>query len=149
MGKLVYVLMVVLGGVLNGIQAPVNSALSKKIGGFEGAFTSFFFGTAILALVALFFGKGDLRGVLSVPKWQMMGGLLGAYFVTAMILAVPKIGVASAIFAAVIGQLVIGLVIDNFGIFGVQRIPFDGYRLMGIIFMITSLLLIFKGSFSS
>lgn len=149
MVRLAYILMVVLGGVVSGIQAPINSALSKKIGGLEGAFTSFFFGTAILALVVLFFGKGDLRGVLSVPKWQLVGGFFGAYLVTAMILAIPKIGVASAIFAAVIGQLVIGIVIDNFGFFGVQRIPFDGYRLLGIVLMITSLLLIFKGSYSS
>lgn len=147
--KLAYFLMVVLGGLLSGIQAPVNSALSKKIGNFEGALTSFFFGTAILAVVVLVFGKGDLRGVLTVPKWQLVGGFLGAYFVTAMILAVPKIGVAAAIFAAIVGQMVMGIVIDNFGFFGVQRIPFDTYRLVGIILMTVSLLLIFKGSFSS
>ncbi|MDI6879243.1 MAG: DMT family transporter [Desulfitobacteriaceae bacterium] len=147
--KLVYVLMVILGGMLNGVQAPINSALSKKVGGFEGALTSFFFGTAILALVVLILGKGDLRGILTVPKWQLIGGFLGAFFVTAMIIAVPRLGVAGAIFASVIGQLVMGMVIDNFGFFGVQRIPFDGYRLLGGVLMITSLLLIFRGNFSS
>jgi len=149
MVKFVYVLMVILGGFLNGVQAPINSALSKKVGSIEGALTSFFFGTAILLIATVVFGKGDLKGLLIVPRWELLGGLLGAYFVTAMIIAVPRIGVAAAIFSAIAGQLVMGIIVDNFGWFGVQRIPFDISRLLGILLMIVSLLLIFKGSLSS
>jgi transporter family-2 protein len=84
----------------------------------------------------------------SVPKWQLIGGLLGSVFVTAMILAVPKIGVAAAIFGAIIGQLVMGLVIDHFGFFGVQRIHLDWNRLLGVVFMLTALFFIFRGNLS-
>jgi transporter family-2 protein len=148
MVKLFYLLLPIIGGILAGLQAPINAGLGRKIGGFEGAFVSFFVGTLFLTFILLFFGKGQILNVFSVPKWQLFGGLLGAVFVTAVILAVPNIGVATTILGAIVGQLVIGLVIDHFGFFGVQRIPFDWNRTVGIMLMLSALFFIFRGNLS-
>ncbi|TLS36567.1 DMT family transporter [Pseudalkalibacillus caeni] len=131
----------------SGIQAPINGALGKKVGGFEGAFVSFFIGTVFLAFIVTFFGRGQLGNVFSVPKWQLIGGFVGALFVTAVILAVPNIGVAMAIFATIVGQMIISMVIDHFGFFGTRPIPINWNRVLGFVFMLAALFFIYRGSF--
>jgi transporter family-2 protein len=149
MGKLFYVFLTLLGGLMIGFQAPINSSLGRKIGGLEGAFVSFLIGTVVLFLVVIFFGKGNMLNITSVTRWQLLGGILGAVFVTVIILSVPHIGVASAILATIMGQLLVGLIIDHFGFFGVQRIAFDWNRLVGVFLLLSALYFIFRGNFSS
>lgn len=102
--KIWFVFLALIGGVLGGIQAPVNSQLGRKIGAIEASFVSFFIGTIFLLLLTIFFGKGNLINLPTVPKWQLIGGFLGASFVTFIILAVPNIGVALSIISLIIGQ---------------------------------------------
>jgi transporter family-2 protein len=61
--KLIYLVLPVLGGLMAGIQAPINAGLGKKVGGFEGAFISFFIGTLFLAFIFIFLGKGNILNV--------------------------------------------------------------------------------------
>lgn len=144
--KWVYMLLALVGGMMAGTQAPINGSLGRKIGSLEGAFTSFFVGLLFLTFFTLFFGKGQLVNVFHVPKWNLLGGLLGAVFVTIMIVSVPKVGAASAIFAAIAGQMIISLIIDHFGLFAVQKIPTNGNRLLGLAFMLLALFFIHRGS---
>lgn len=132
-----------------GIQSSINGALGKRIGVYESSFFSFLVGTVVLLAVVLIFGKGSLSGLSGIPKWQLIGGVLGAFIVTSMIISVPKIGVASAVFAVMLGQMMISIIIDNFGLFNVPVIPFDLYRLLGVMLMIVGLMLIFKGNYAA
>ncbi|WP_420490572.1 DMT family transporter [Neobacillus drentensis] len=141
-----YLLLAIIGGTLIGTQAGINGVLGKKIGVIEGSFVSFFIGTIILLLLAIFMGKGDLLKVTTVPKWQLFGGVLGAGYVTIMVAVVPRIGVASAITAVIVGQLLISVTLDHFGIFIKHPIPIDGYRITGLVLLLISLFLIFKGN---
>jgi transporter family-2 protein len=147
--KLLYIILALLGGMMGGIQAPINGSLGKKIGSIEGAFTSFFVGTLFLTLLALFFGKGQITHLFQVPKWNLIGGMLGALFVTFVIISVPNVGVALTIFAAITGQVIISIIIDHFGLFGVQKIPMNANRLLGLGFMLAALFFLYRGSVSS
>ncbi|NLI90848.1 MAG: DMT family transporter [Peptococcaceae bacterium] len=149
MNKIIYVILMVLSGWAFGIQSSINSSLGKRIGVYESSFFSFALGTAALLLVVLFFGKGNLPGIMQVPKWQLIGGLLGAFIVTSMVSAVPNIGAASAVFAIMLGQIMISMIIDHFGLFNVPVIHFNLYRLVGVVLMIAGLLFIFKGNLTS
>lgn len=146
MMKWVYMLLALVGGMMAGTQAPINGSLGKKIGSLEGAFISFFVGLLFLTFLTLFFGKGQLGNVFHVPKWNLLGGLLGAVFVTIMIVTVPKTGAATAIFAAIAGQMIASLIIDHFGWFGVQKIPINTNRLFGLLLMVLALFFIHRGS---
>lgn len=72
----IYVLLAIIGGISLGVQAGINGVLGKRIGVIEGSFVSFFIGTIILLLLVIFMGKGDLLKVTTLPKWQLLGGLL-------------------------------------------------------------------------
>ncbi len=149
MNKVYFVLLMIISGWMFGVQSSINGALGKRIGVFESSFFSFLLGTVVLLFVVIFFGKGNFWTFTEVPKWQLIGGLLGVFIVTSTILAVPNIGVASAVFAIMLGQIMISIVIDHFGLFNVPVIPFDLLRLTGVVLMIAGLFLIFKGNLSS
>ncbi len=146
MDKIIFVLLAVISGCMFGMQASVNGALGKRIGVYESSFISVLTSTIILLILLFLFGKGNLTAVKEVPKWQLLGGIFGAIIVTAMVISVPRIGGASAVFAVIFGQMCVSLIIDHYGLFEIPVMKFDGYRFAGIIFMLIGLVLIFKNN---
>lgn len=139
--KLIYSLLAIAGGLALGIQAVVNGGLGKRVGTMEASFISFFIGTAALFFLVLFFGKGNLLAISEVPKGQLIGGLLGVFYVYIMVLVSPKIGVASTLIAVMAGQLLMGSFIDHFGLFGGERYPLDGKKIATLVLMFASIYL--------
>ncbi|TDL34888.1 DMT family transporter [Jeotgalibacillus sp. S-D1] len=139
--KWIYLLLAVVGGIAVGIQAVVNGGLGKRIGIIEASFMSFLIGTAALFFVVLFFGKGNFLAISEVPKGQLIGGLLGAFYVLIMVMTVPKIGVTAAFFSIIAGQIFISVIIDHFGLFGGQTFPLDAKKAAALLLMIGSIYL--------
>lgn len=121
-----------LAGAIVAVQSPINASLGKKIGGIEATTVSFVVGLLLAIILTFTIGKGNLRELTQVKFWELTGGLLGVVFVTCMLLAVPKIGVATAMIATFTGQLMMGFVVDHFGWFGVPAQPFDLKRAMSV-----------------
>ncbi|KMJ58706.1 membrane protein [Bacillus sp. LL01] len=144
--KIWFVLLALFGGILGGIQAPINSQLGRKIGSLEASLVSFFIGTVFLLFLSIFFGRGNMLHVTNVPKWQLVGGFLGACFVTFVIIAVPKVGVALTIISVIVGQMIISLVIDHFGLFGTTKIAVNSQRIIGVLLMLLALHFIYRGT---
>ncbi|MFC4766457.1 DMT family transporter [Effusibacillus consociatus] len=142
--KWVMMVLAVLGGMAVGTQAGINGILGKKIGTLEGALVSFAIGTLSLSIVAIFLGKGNILGAFSVPKWQLTGGLLGAFYVFVMVLVVPQLGAASTIIAIIAGQLLATSIIDHFGLIGAKQIPMDWQRAAGLVLMAAAIILFNK-----
>ncbi|MFD3446652.1 DMT family transporter [Microbacteriaceae bacterium 4G12] len=137
-------LLALLSGLALGVQAAINGGLGKRLGALEGAFVSFAVGTIALLVLVLSFGKGNIGTFTQVPKWQLTGGLLGAFYVAVSVMVVPRIGVATTLTAIILGQLCMGAVIDHFALFGGRHIPFDGKRLMGLVLLGGALYLFYK-----
>lgn len=130
--KLLLPLVAVLAGAAMALQGQVNGGLGKKVGVLEASFISFGVGTLALFFLVIFFGSGDVLAVLSVPKWQLIGGLLGAFYVAVSVFIVPRIGVATTFMAVIAGQVILGAIIDHFGLFGGVRIPLDIKKIIAI-----------------
>ena len=137
--KLLLPLLAVLSGAAMALQGQINGGLGKKVGVLEASFISFGVGTLALFFIVVFFGSGDILAVLTVPKWQLIGGLLGAFFVVMSVFIVPKIGVATTFMAVIAGQIILGAIIDHFGLFGGQRIPLDAKKIIAIGLLFISL----------
>ncbi len=142
--KVISVLLVVIGGFAVALQAIINGELSKKIGVIESSLITFAGGAFILALLTVFFGTGKLFIAATVPRWQLIGGVLGVIVMATIIVGVVKLGAAVTIFASIAGQLALSIVVDNYGLFGVIRVPFGWQRLLGILLMIAALVLILR-----
>ncbi len=136
------VLMMIAGGAMMSFQAPINAALRNHVGMWEASLVSFSVGTLALLVVVFLSGKGSLGNLRQVAWWQLLGGLIGAVFVTATLIAAPKIGVTGMIVATLAGNMVAALLIDRFGWVGITARPIDVPRIAGVLLMVVSMLLI-------
>jgi transporter family-2 protein len=133
----------VAGGVALATQAPINAALARAAGGpLFAAAISFMVGLALLLAVAAARGAApSLSGLAAAPWWAWTGGLLGAYYVTAVILSTPALGALTVVAAAVLGQLLGALLLDATGAFGLATQPVTLQRLAAVALVLAGLLL--------
>lgn len=111
---------VALGGAAIAVQAPINAALGRGLGGpVPAAAVSFGVGFLVLMAISLLQGNGGayLR-LTSVPAWTLLGGLLGAWYVFTAVWGVSSLGVVTLVAALVFGQMAAALVIDATGALG-------------------------------
>lgn len=133
-------------GCLVGMQAPINSRLGKTVGSVQAATFSFLVGTALLLLIASFVngGLGRLGQVRDVPWWALVGGLLGAVYVTVALIAVRTLGASGLTAVVITGQLAISVVIDRFGLFGLARQHIDASRIVGLLLLVAGVVLVVR-----
>ena len=128
------VLLTALAGGLVALQAPINSMLGRSIGTFQASFVSFTIGTLALALIAGLAkgGFGDVGEARHLPWYYLTGGLLGAAYVTTVLVTVRSLGAGGVVAATIAGQLTLGVIIDQLGILGVARQPVTVARIAGV-----------------
>ena len=71
---------------------------------------------------------------------------MGTLYLLLTVMAVPRIGVIATNISGIIGQLVIGMLIDNFGWFDSLVITLDMKRSFALLFMIIALYFVYKGN---
>jgi transporter family-2 protein len=120
---LLWPLLGVLAGTMVAMQAPINAGLARGLGStLAAAAISFLSGTVILALIAFVVVRmqGTAIAWRGPEPWLFVaGGLLGAIYVTANIVLIPRIGAAALMAFLISGQLVAGMAVDRFGFLGV------------------------------
>jgi bacterial/archaeal transporter family-2 protein len=140
------ILFTLFGGITLSAQSSINGTLSRKAGTIETTLLTFLTGTMFLAIFILFFGQGNVLGILEAPKWQLSAAFLGTAYLLLTVMAVPRIGVIATNIAGIAGQLVIGVLIDHFGWFNSLVISLDIKRAFALLFMIIALYFIYKGN---
>jgi transporter family-2 protein len=80
----------------------------------------------------------------TAPYYAWMGGILGAFYVTAIILSFPRIGPAMTFGLVVAGQMVIAVALDHFNILVAQQHPINLWRILGIVLIVTGVIIIRK-----
>lgn len=116
------------------LQAPINSVLGKQVGTFQAAFLSFALGTIVLALIAALVkgGLGTVGAARELSWHYLTGGLLGAIYVTTVLVTVRSLGAGGVVAATITGQLTMSVLIDHFGWLGVARDPASALKLLGV-----------------
>jgi bacterial/archaeal transporter family-2 protein len=127
------VLLTAFAGGLIALQAPINSNLGKATGSLPAALVSFAVGSLALAAIVVLSGKaGGLASTFDVSWYYLVGGLLGAVYVTTALIAVTSIGAGGIAAATVTGQLTASVVIDRLGLLGLDKVPLSASRLVGV-----------------
>jgi transporter family-2 protein len=147
MPGLTYLLLALIGGVVMAVQAPTNAMLARASGSpVLAALISFAVGT--VALVALLFVTGAPRGLpaaRSLPWYAWAGGVYGAFFVAVAAFVTPRIGVGALLTAAVAGQLAAALLLDHFGLLGIEPRPATLARILGLLLVFAGAMLVRRG----
>lgn len=135
MNNLMLVLMMACGGIAVAVQPSINARLAQRVGSYESSLISFAIGTLGMLVVVLLAGRGNLRALGTAPWWELTGGLLGAFFVTMTIIAVPRLGTTAVMAMIIAGQLLTGVLLDQFGVFGLRQIAFTPLRGIGVVLL--------------
>jgi transporter family-2 protein len=121
-------------GGLVALQAPINSHLGKAIGTWQTVCLSFAIGAVAMAGLAALTkgGLGQFAGVRDVSILYLTGGLLGAAYVSSVLVTVRYLGLGGVTAATIAAQLAVSVVVDHFGLLGVERQPINAARVAGV-----------------
>ena len=142
---LAVVLTAAVGGLI-ALQAPINSMLGKTVGSFQAAFISFAIGTVLLAGIA-----GVARGgfatmgeATSLSWYYLTGGVLGAAYVTTVLVTVRELGAGPVVAATIAGQLSASVVLDQFGLLGLPKDPITVGKVIGVLLLAAGVYLVVR-----
>jgi transporter family-2 protein len=129
---IVIILIGLAGGIAVGIQAPLSSMISQRLGILESVFIVHIGGAFFALIPLLIYGGGKLGNWRSVPWYTLCAGAFGLAVIFSMSYMIPRVGVATAMIILLSGQLLIGIALDHFGLLGAVQRPVDFTRLLGL-----------------
>jgi bacterial/archaeal transporter family-2 protein len=125
-------------GIAGALQVAVMGRFGEHVGAIEALTFSFLLST-VITLVALLAARRSVSGLadaFGAPKWLWVGAFMGAFIVLTITVAAPRIGVVAVTALLIAGQLGTAVLIDRYGIFGVERIGFSWPRVAGIALLV-------------
>ena len=141
----VAVLLTACAGALVAMQAPINGVLGKAAGAFAAATISFTIGTAALIGITILSGQNVDLGAVGELRWYYLtGGLLGAAYVTTVLVSVRALGAGGVTAATIAGQLSFSVILDRLGAFGLDEKPLSIGRVIGVALLAAGVFLIVR-----
>jgi transporter family-2 protein len=136
----------VVAGGLVALQAPINSTLGKSVGTFAAASVSFAIGLAVLVTITMVAGGGfgDVSNAGDLRWYYLTGGVLGAAYVTTVLLSVRELGAGGVTAATIAGQLTMSIFIDRVGVLGLDERGLTFQRILGIALLAAGTVLIVR-----
>jgi bacterial/archaeal transporter family-2 protein len=131
-------------GALVAMQPPINSKLGQAVGNFAAATISFIVGTLVLLAVTVATGNHHLDGIRHIPWWYFAGGFIGAVFVASSLITVRTLGAGGVVAATIAGQLTFSVVIDRFGLLGLEQKPLTAARVLGVALLALGVFLVVR-----
>ena len=118
------------GGMAIGVQGPLSSMVTQKLGPLESVFI-IHIGGAIAALIPMAFVGSKLGQWKNVPWYALAAGSLGLIVIMAMGYMIPRIGAAGALITLLAGQILVASLLDHFGLLGMTPRAIDLQRVIG------------------
>jgi len=144
MGYWLVILIGLSGGAAVGIQSILAGVMGQKVGGTATSFI-IHLGGMILSGILLFIRGGEKIQDWQTLPWYMLGaGIFGLILYQTINVTLPRVGGTMMITLIIIGQLLMGVIIDHFGLFGVTLRHIDLPRLLGVIALLAGGYLIAK-----
>lgn len=142
--KIIWMIIAFVSGAFLPIQAALNTRLGKSIASpVHASMLSFFIGAfAVVIYLQAMHSQVSWAGIRSAPFYSLLGGVLGAFYVTAVTLAFPKIGPALTFGLVVAGQMVIAVLLDHFNILVTHQHSINAGRAFGVLLLVAGVIII-------
>lgn len=136
-GTAVAISLTVVAGLAGAVQAAVMGELGQRVGIAPAlAFAVLIsLACALALLVAWERSFGGLADAAGQPAWLWLGGVMSVFIVLAITVATPRIGVAATIGIVIAGNLVMGALIDQYGLLGQEQASLTWPRLVGLVLL--------------
>lgn len=139
-------LIAMISGALMSVQGVFNTGVTKQSGPWlTNCFVQL---TGFIVCLGFFLfmeqGKVPIGDLFKIDhKYMLLGGVIGAFITFTVIQSMASLGPAKSVLAIVITQVLVAYLIELFGMFGVEKVPFSVTKLIGIIVAIAGLV-VFK-----
>ncbi|MDO4170749.1 MAG: DMT family transporter [Lachnospiraceae bacterium] len=127
------IIIALISGALMSIQGVFNTGVTKQTSLWvANSFVQF---TGFLLCLLIWIIKERDHSMVTLlkvePKYLLLGGLIGAGITMTVIQSMDRLGPAKAVMLIVISQIIIAYLIELFGLFGVEKVPFQWSKLIG------------------
>lgn len=128
------IIIAMISGALMSLQGVFNTGVTKETSLWvSSSFVQF---TALIVSLAawMFTGKeSSFAELFRIDhKYMLLGGVMGAFITITVIKSMASIGPAKSAMIIVVAQLLVAYVIELLGVFGVEKVPFDMRKLLGL-----------------
>ena len=139
--------LILVAGALQAWGPPINNALRNALTNpWLASLVSFLPVVAFLACVFLCQPRPmpTAEGIGAMPWWAPLGGLIGAFAVVAGLLFVNQVGAGAFAGLTITANILMSLVIDKYGWFGMEVHALSAGRIAGAVLMVAGIALISK-----
>ena len=134
-------------GALQAWGPPMNGALRNALANpWLASFVSFLPIVAATAVLMRCMPRPlpTVEGITGRPWWAPLGGLVGALAVVTGLLFVDEVGAGAFAGLTITANILMSLLIDKYGWFGMEVHPLGGWRMLGAALMVGGIALIAK-----
>lgn len=139
------IIIALISGALMSVQGVFNTGVTK--GSSLWAANSWVQLTAFFVCVVAWFvtGKQNITGMFHIEnKYMLLGGVIGAFITLTVIKSMDALGPAQAVLLIVISQIIVAYLIEVFGLFGVEKVPFEWKKAIGALISIVGIFIFHK-----
>lgn len=130
-----------IAGAAMSIQGVMNTRLGDKVGVLEANAFVQAVGFVLALIVALIFGKGNIRLLPQSPWYSWLGGVIAPIITVTVMLSIKGLSPTIAISTILLAQLTVAALIDAFGVMGAEKVPFTWHKYVGVALMVGGVLL--------
>ena len=131
-----------ISGALMSIQGVFNTNVTKQTSLWVSTGWVQFSAFLVCILAWLFTGRQSIGALWQIEnRYTLLGGVICAFITITVIQSMGTLGPARAAMLIVISQLVIAWVIELFGMFGMEKQPFEWRKLLGMAVAIAGIIL--------
>ncbi|MDK8879842.1 DMT family transporter [Corynebacterium sp. MSK008] len=141
-------LMAMLVGAIVPVQTAINTRLRQSVGSpIAATFVSFIVAVVVASVIA--WGASgalvpDLATATAQPWWAWLGGFMGVMFIAGNIVLFPKLGPVQTVILPILGQVIMGLLIDRFGLFQSPQVAVGPLRLLGALIVVGGIAMVLE-----
>ena len=135
--------MLVAGSAIS-FQSLFSGTIGSRVGVMESAFIIHLGGLLLAGLILVAMRGGNMGAWRAVPWYVYSAGFLGVLIVSGYSFAVPRLGLAASLTLAIVVQLILGAILDHFGILGAAQRSLDLWRGAGIVVLLAGTWLILR-----
>lgn len=138
------ILTALVSGILMSVQGVFNTEVTKQSSLWVSAGWVQFSAFCVCVLAWLFTGRDSVGALWQVSdKYTLLGGVIGAFITITVIRSMGSLGPAKAAMLIVTAQVAAAYLIELFGLFGVEKEPFQWRKVLGMALAVVGIL-IFK-----
>jgi transporter family-2 protein len=131
-------------GIMMTVQGAINAVLASKIGTYGSVLIVTFVNLVLVGFIVVIIPNAvSFQNLPGWNRWYLyLGGVLGVFILASINLILPRFGTTLGFIYLISGQLVAAIIIDHFGLFGLEKTTVDITKIIGIVMFISGAYLV-------